>query len=64
MAIQVLSVLLVIKGKWEWKVNKDVKEILVLLDQEVMLEIKGQGEEEAKQVITHTDVAYITIATT
>ena len=64
MAIQVPSVLLVIKGKWEWKVNKDVKEILVLLDQEVMLEIKGQGEEEAKQVITHTDVAYITIATT
>ena len=64
MAVQVPSVLLVIKGKWEWKVNKDVKEILVLLDQEVMLEIKGQGEEEAKQVMIHTDVAYITIATT
>ena len=43
MAVLVLGVFLVIKEKQECKVNKDVKEILVLLDQEVMLEIEDQG---------------------
>ena len=42
MAVQVPRVLLVIK---EWKVNKDVKEILVLQDQEVMLVIEDHEEE-------------------
>ena len=45
MALQVQGVLLVIKEKKEWKVNKDVKEILVLQEQEVMLEIKDYEEE-------------------
>ena len=40
MAIQVPRALLVIKEKKEWKVNKDVKETLVLQDQEVMLVIE------------------------
>ena len=34
----------VIKEKQEWKVNKDIKETLVLLDQEVMLEIEDHKE--------------------
>ena len=44
MAVQVPVVLLVIKEKREWKVNKDVKEILVLQDQEVMLEVEDNEE--------------------
>ena len=43
MVAQVLGVLLVAKGKQEWKVNKDVKEMLDLQEQEVMLEIEDQG---------------------
>ena len=45
MAVQVPGVLLVVKEKWEWKVNKGVKEILVLQDQEVMLETEDHEEE-------------------
>ena len=44
MAVQVSEVLLVIKEKWEWKVNKDVKEILVHQDQEVMWEVEDDEE--------------------
>ena len=44
MAVQVPGVLLVIKEKREWKVNKELKEILVLQDQEVILEIEDHEE--------------------
>ena len=46
MALQVSGVLLVIKEKREWMVNKDSKVILVFQDQEVMLEIKDHEEEK------------------
>ena len=42
MAFKVLGVLLVVKEKWEWK---ELKEILGLQDQEVMLEIEDNEEE-------------------
>ena len=42
MVFKVLGVLLVIKEKWEYK---DLKEILVIQDQEVMLEIEDYEEE-------------------
>ena len=45
MAVQVPRVLLVIKEKKDWKGNKDVKEILVLQDQEVMLVIEDHEED-------------------
>ena len=44
MEFQVPRALLVIKEKWGWKVNKDIKEILVLQDREVMLEIEDHEE--------------------
>ena len=44
MAVQVPRVFLVIKERKDWKVNKDVKEILVLQGQEVMLVIEDHEE--------------------
>ena len=41
---QVPRVLLVIKEKRVWKVNKDIKEMLVLQDQKVIMEIEVHEE--------------------
>ena len=51
MAVQVPEVLLVIKEKKEWKVNRDPKELLVLEDQKVMLVIKEQVESTYNKLI-------------
>ena len=50
MAVQVSGVLLVIKEKWG---EKDLQEMLVLLDQEVMLEIE---DHEEKYVYSYTTI--------
>ena len=49
MALQVPVVLLVIKEKWEWK---ELKEILVLQDKEVMQEIEDHEEEQVSSYTT------------